>query len=164
MIHWLLAGAAWGGACDPGLVDSLAAAIAAAPRAERLTLAASGWSGLCAGDSVLDMQFGQLSGGLGPDQALIVDLQTVLLDPGGWKTACAGGPLALSMATKLDAAQRRAFVWDKCELARFAAFDAEEWSSVTGLLALPVYAASALSAGGIPAEAARPVVRALAGL
>lgn len=164
MIQWLVAGPAWAGACDPGLVDSLVAAIAAAPREDRLTVAAAGWTGLCAGDGVLDMQLGQLAGGLAPDQALIVDLQTVLLDPAGWKTACPGGPLALSMATKLDAAQRRGFLWEKCELERFAAFDAEEWRSVPGLLALPAYAASTLIAGGIPADKARPVVRALSGL
>lgn len=149
--------------CDAAAVDALAASLAAATPSSRLGLAAAGWPALCAGDGVLDQQLAQIPGA-SADGRWLVELQASMLDARRWVDACTGGTLALSMATKLHVAKRRAYVWDKCALERYGAFERDEWEDSPGLLVLPVMAAHTLSAGGIPPERARPIVRALAEL
>jgi hypothetical protein len=156
-------GSAWGATCDREAVDALGAAIAAATPGGRLGVAAAGWGPLCPGDAVLDQQLAQVPAA-SPDGRYLVELQASLIDTRRWADACTGGTLALSMATKLGADQRRGHLWGQCGLERYAAFDEAEWTGATGLLVLPVMAAHTLVAGGVPAERARPIVRALAGL
>lgn len=153
-------------ACDDAAVQGLAQRVAAAAGPDRLGIVAAGWAPLCSDDAVLDGQLAQVPG-LAADGRWLVELQTAMIDPRGWWTACgtetAGvASQALSMATKLDAAQRHAHLWSKCSLGRFGSFDEAEWASARGMLLLPLLAASALHAGGIPAEHASPLVRALA--
>jgi hypothetical protein len=162
-VWWLGASMAWGAPCDGAAVDRLAAALVAAGPAERLGMAAAGWAPLCPDDAVLDQQLAQVPAA-SPDGRYLVELQASLIDGRRWADACTGGTLALSMATKLGANQRRGHLWAQCELERYAAFDESEWTAATGLLVLPVMVAHTLRAGGIPAERARPLVRALAGL
>ncbi|MEQ1502120.1 MAG: hypothetical protein ABMB14_07805 [Myxococcota bacterium] len=148
--------------CDAAAVDALGVAVAAAAPADRLGLAAAGWGPLCGGDGVLDQQLAQVPAASPPDRWLI-ELQTSLMDGARWVSACRGGTLALSMATKLDPGQRRAHLWGACELGRLGAFTEAEWTSSTGLVVLSVLAGWTLTDGGISPDRARPIVRALAG-
>jgi hypothetical protein len=156
---------AWA-ACDPTKVDALVTKLRTA--SDPLVAAAADWGPLCAGDGVLDAQMAQIATAR-PENRWLVELQTSVLDPRSWWVACgtktsAESGLALSMATKMNPEARRAEVWGKCDLDRFGAFSQAEWSSTPGMLVLPILAASALKDGGIPADHARPIVRALAGL
>ncbi|MEZ4238878.1 MAG: hypothetical protein R3F59_22540 [Myxococcota bacterium] len=160
LLAW--AASAWAG-CDAEAVKALGAALAAAPAEERLAMAAAGWGPLCDGDAGLDQQMAQIPAA-SPDARWLVELQTSLIDARRWHDACAGGTLALSMATKLGADQRRGHLWTACALERYAAFEQAEWSGATGLVVMPVLAAHTLTAGGISAACGRPIVRALAGL
>jgi hypothetical protein len=149
-------------------VRSLARAVAREAPADRLTAVASAWTPLCPGDGVLDAQLAQVATARAEDRWLI-ELQTSLLDPHGWWVACgtatsSESAVALSMATKLDPDRRRGHLWENCALARFGTFSAPEWSRSDGLMVLSLLAASRLSAGGVPADDARPLVRALADL
>lgn len=150
-------------ACDVAAVNALAEQIARAST-DRVTVAAAGWTALCEGDAVLDGQMGQITAA-GTARWWLVELQVGMVDARRWVDACpSGGTQALSMATKLDPAQRRPHLWGKCDLVRFGVFTEAEWAHAPGLLLLPVLAAYTLESGGIDAAHARPVVRALAGL
>lgn len=154
--------------CDPNAATALVEQLARVPADRRLVAAASAWGPLCAGDGVLDAQLAQIATARAEDRWL-VELQTSLLDPRGWWRACgtatsSEAATALSMATKLDPERRRGHLWDRCLLDRFAAFERDEWAGSTGMIVLPLLAASALRDGAVPDTAARPIVRALAGL
>ncbi|MCA9488558.1 MAG: hypothetical protein KC621_01505 [Myxococcales bacterium] len=150
-------------ACDLPAVAELSAALAEAPSERRLALAGRGWGTLCTGDGVLDTQTSQLQA-VSPEQVQLVDLQTALMDGWDWSKVCPGGALALSMATKLDPAAGRAHLWKACELQRTVAFTEAEWTSASGPVVIPLIAWRVLTEGGADPAAARPVVRALAGL
>ncbi|MCB9684077.1 MAG: hypothetical protein H6738_00995 [Alphaproteobacteria bacterium] len=150
-------------ACDLSAVAELSAAISEVPSERRLAMVGRGWGALCTGDAVLDTQTSQLQA-VAPEQVQLVDLQTALMDAWDWNQVCPGGPLALSMATKLDPAAGRAHLWKACELQRTVAFTEAEWTSAKGPIVIPLLAWRVLTEGGADNAAARPVVRALAGL
>lgn len=149
--------------CDPAAVAELSKALADAPAERRVAIAGRGWGAVCTGDAVLDTQASQLQA-VSPEQVQLVDLQTALMDGWDWNQVCPGGPLALSMATKLDPAAGRAHLWKTCDLRRTVAFTEAEWTSATGPIVIPLLAWRVLTEGGADPAAARPVVRALAGL
>lgn len=150
--------------CDVAAITALAATLSRAP--DPMAAAARGWTPLCAGDGALDAQLAQVAPGDGAGARWwLLELQTGMMDARRWYDACpAGGTQALSMATKLGPDQRRAYLWERCDLGRFGAFTADEWEHARGLLVLPVLAAHTLAQGGVKPEAARPIVRALAGI
>ena len=98
------------GACDVAAVEALTTALASAKPEERVAKAAAGWAKLCPGDAVLAGQIAQIASSR-PESWWLVELQTGVVDAYGWSRACKGGSLALSMATNLDADQRRAHLW-----------------------------------------------------
>ena len=149
--------------CDLAAVEALSASLATLEAGARVQAAAAGWAKLCPADAVLAGQIAQIATAR-PESWWLVELQTGVVDAYGWHRACAGGGMALSMATKLDASQRHGHLWTACELDKTKAFTEAEWNGSTGLLILPILASKALSDGWVPAEKARPIVRALAGL
>lgn len=147
--------------CDAPAVEALASALAGAE--DPVVVAAAGWAKLCPADAVLASQVAQVASSR-RESWWLVELQTGVVDAYGWHAACSGGGLALSMATKLDPADRRPYLWKHCALEKLGAFSEAEWAAAPGLMVIPVLAARTLADGGIPAERARPIVRALAGL
>jgi hypothetical protein len=160
---WWVSATAYATTCDAAAIEELSDMLAHVSPERRLALAAASWPELCTDDVVLDRQLEQIAGAK-PDSYWLVELQTGMLDAMRWNKACSGGSLALSMATKLGASQRRAHLWKSCDLGRWSVMEPAEWEESAGLLVLPVLAAWTLTDGGVLPDRARPIVRALAGL
>lgn len=157
---WWLSAAANATTCDAARVEKLSMVLAETAPEQRLTLAASAWRDLCTDDHVLDVQFDQIASS-NPASYWLVELQTSVLDTARWNKACPGGALALSMATKLSAGERRGYLWKACDLGSWSVFEAPEWQQANGLVVLPVFAAWTLTDGGISSDRAAPILRAL---
>ncbi len=149
--------------CDVAQVQALAQRVLVAKEADRPALIANAWGPLCAGAHVLDGQLLQLVTAT-PEQVLLVDLQTGVMDAWDWERTCEGGQLALSMATKLSPAEGRALLWEKCDLQRMGAFGQVEWTSGRGPIVIPLIAWLVLTEGGATSADVRPIVRSLARL
>lgn len=160
--------AAWAAdppSCDRAAVDALSAKVRAAAAPDRPALLAAAWGDLCRTDAWHDVaaEIGQLGD---PVRTRLVELQLTVGRAHLLPEICADptATLVFSQATKMPDADGRALIYERCLLHRAGFWTAEEFARAPTGAWLSLFAWAELRSGGTPPDAARPLIRAVAGL
>lgn len=151
--------------CDAAAVEALAAGLRRAAPVERPALLAAGWGPLCAVDAWHDVAAEVAQVG-DPVRRRLVELQLAVGRSHVLPDVCADPQAALvfSSASKLGEADGRALLFRRCLLHRLDFFTEDEFVGAPAGAWLSLFAWGELKAGGVAPAAARPLVRAVAGL